>query len=151
MVAQQHVHDLAILVDGTKGGPPTTIDLEQGLVNVPLPSDRMAVPACSLDEARREGMHPVVDRARVDADAPLSQPLRHYRINAINRLRFVVRVPFVPMLRRRSSGTGVVAPSRPGKGFRGMLPPEKERQDGTRGAQLRITGLGHLLRPDSGT
>ena len=76
MVAQQHVHDLPVLINGTEGVSPAITDLEQGLVHPPLVSDRMAVPACGLDEPRREGMDPVVDGARIDAEAPLSQPLR---------------------------------------------------------------------------
>jgi hypothetical protein len=77
MLAQQHVDNLAVLIDGTERIPPVAADLEQRVVDPPLPSDRAAVSTCRLDEARREGVHPVVDRAWIDRDAPLSQPLRH--------------------------------------------------------------------------
>ena len=70
MLAQQHVHDLATLVDGTEGVAPAATDLEQGLVDPPLMSDRPAVPACGLDELRRAARDPIVDRARIDRDAP---------------------------------------------------------------------------------
>ena len=76
MLAQPHVHDLTILINGAEGVPPTAANLEQGLVCPPLPSERVPVPTCGLDEPWREGMNPIVDRARVDGDAPLSQPLR---------------------------------------------------------------------------
>lgn len=75
MLTQQHVYDLAVLIDGAEGVPPPTTDLEQGLVHSPFPTDWPAVPACSLDETWREGVHPVVDGAWVDADTPLSEPL----------------------------------------------------------------------------
>ena len=50
MVAQEHVHDLATLIDGTEGVPSAATDFVQGLVHPPLVSDRMAVPArgCNL-------------------------------------------------------------------------------------------------------
>ena len=56
MVAQQHVYDLPVLVDGTEGVPPATADLEQGLIDPPLPSDPVTVLASRVDEPWREGV-----------------------------------------------------------------------------------------------
>ena len=75
MLAQQHIDNLTGLVNSSEGVPPAAADLEQGLVHSPCPSDRMAMPAHGIDEPRRERLDPVIDRARVDRDAPLSQPL----------------------------------------------------------------------------
>jgi hypothetical protein len=75
VITQQHVHDPAVLVDGAEGVPPAATNLEEGLVDPPLPSDRVTVLACDIDEPRCERVDPVINRARVDRDAPLGQPL----------------------------------------------------------------------------
>ena len=75
VIAQVDVDDLAVLVDGAEDVPPAPADLEQRLVHPPPGARSGAVRAGGLDEAGREGLDPIVDRARVDRDAPLGQQL----------------------------------------------------------------------------
>ena len=75
VIAQVHVDDLPVLVEAAEHVPPAPRNLEQGLVHTPARPDQRAVPARRGDEAGGERLHPVVDRARVDDDVALGEPL----------------------------------------------------------------------------
>ena len=75
LLGQQHVDDLAVLVDGPVQVPPPAGDLDVGLVDEPPVSGGMPERASGVGEQRGEPLHPPVDADVVDLDAPLAQQL----------------------------------------------------------------------------
>ncbi len=79
-VAQLHIDNLPVLVDGTDEVVPTRADVDLGLVDPPAPPNHGAMRSGCRDKARCKHAHPVVDGARIDGDAAFGQPLRHFDI-----------------------------------------------------------------------
>jgi hypothetical protein len=71
----EHVDDLAELVDRPIHVPPPAGDLHIGLVHLPAVTDHVPARPSSLGQQRREPQHPPVDRDVVDLHTALSQQL----------------------------------------------------------------------------
>jgi hypothetical protein len=71
----EHVDDLAELIDRTVHIPPLPSDLHVGLVHEPAISYSVPAGAGGLRQQRREPLHPSVDRDVVDLDPAFSQQL----------------------------------------------------------------------------
>jgi hypothetical protein len=71
--ADQHINDLAVLVDRpVQVGPPAG-GLCVGLIDKPSVARRMPRGASGLDELTGEGLHPPIDRHVIDLDPALAQ------------------------------------------------------------------------------
>jgi transposase IS116/IS110/IS902 family protein len=71
----EHVDDLAELVDRAVDIAPPAGDLHIGLVHEPAVPDQVAAWPCGVGQQRREPLHPPVDGDVVDLDAALGQQL----------------------------------------------------------------------------
>jgi hypothetical protein len=71
----EHVDDLAELVDGLVGVAPPSGDLQVGLVDLPAITDAVAAGPGSLGQQGREALDPAVDGDVVDLDAAFGQQL----------------------------------------------------------------------------
>jgi hypothetical protein len=71
----EHVDDLAELIDRTVHIPPLPSDLHVGLVHEPAISYSVPAGAGGLCQQRREPLHPSVDGDVVDLDPAFSQQL----------------------------------------------------------------------------
>jgi hypothetical protein len=69
----EHVDDLAELVDRTVDVAPLPGDLDVGVVDLPTISHQVAAGSGNLGQQRREPHHPPVDRDVIDLDAPLGE------------------------------------------------------------------------------
>jgi hypothetical protein len=69
----QDVDDLTVPIDGAIQIDPAATDLDVGLVDEPAVAGCVPGGAGRVDELRREGLHPSVDRDVVDGDAPFSE------------------------------------------------------------------------------
>jgi hypothetical protein len=74
---EEHVDDLAELVDGPEQIAPGPSHLHVGLVDVPPITHHVPASAGGLGELRSEPMHPSVDAHMVDLDASLREELLH--------------------------------------------------------------------------
>jgi hypothetical protein len=72
---EEHIDDLAELVDRTIDLAPAARDLQAGLVDLPAVSDDMPTRSGSLGKQRGEPQHPLVDRDVVDLDAAFGEQL----------------------------------------------------------------------------
>jgi hypothetical protein len=70
---QQHVDDLAMLVDRPVQVRPQTGDLDVGLVNEPPVTHRVPSRSRRFDELDREPLHPPVDTHAIDRDTVLGE------------------------------------------------------------------------------
>ena len=70
-----HVDDLAELVDGSVDVSPLASDLYIRLVHLPAVTDPVAAGSSSLGQQRREALHPPVHRHVVDLDTALDEQL----------------------------------------------------------------------------
>ena len=59
---------------------PAAADARVGLVDTPVRAYRLPVPSRSLSEERKEALHPPIDRALVNEDAALGQPLADFGV-----------------------------------------------------------------------
>jgi len=71
----EHVDDLAGLVDRTVHVAPPPGDFHVGLVHHPAIPDQVSARAGSVGQQRREPLHPPVDADMVSLDAPLGEQL----------------------------------------------------------------------------
>jgi len=71
--ADEHVDDLAVLVDGAVHVPPDTVDLDVGLVSEPSVARRMTAEPGHVGQQRGETLHPPEDGEVVGLDAPLEE------------------------------------------------------------------------------
>ena len=71
----EHVDDLAELVDGSVDVAPPSGDLHVGFVDLPAIADAVAAGPGSLGQQGREALDPAVDRDVVDLDAAFGQQL----------------------------------------------------------------------------
>jgi hypothetical protein len=71
----EHVDDLAELVDGAVHVPPLAGDLDVGLVDPPAGTDHVPARRCGVNQQRREALHPAVDADVVDLDAAFGEQL----------------------------------------------------------------------------
>ena len=67
-------------VDGAIDVVPAATNASVGLVDAPIRTDRIAVLAGHFTEQRQEASDPAVDRALIDQDATLSQPLADFGV-----------------------------------------------------------------------
>jgi class 3 adenylate cyclase len=74
-LGQHDVDDLAELVHRPVEIPPHASDLHVGLVHEPAVAASMSARAGSVDQLRREPLHPAIQGDMVDIDAPLGQQL----------------------------------------------------------------------------
>jgi hypothetical protein len=72
----EHVHELAVLVNGPVHLPPVTVDIHMRLINEPAVTDGMPLRPVRIDLLRSEPLHPPkqsdvihLDTARID-EAP---------------------------------------------------------------------------------
>lgn len=79
-ITEVHVDDLPVLVERAIVVALALTDLQARLIDPPACANRGAMGTGRSDEPRGEGLHPVVDRAGVDLDAPLRKPLHHIGI-----------------------------------------------------------------------
>ena len=77
---EQHVDDLAMLVDGPVEVGPAAGDLDVGLVDKPPIPAGMPARTRGVDELHSEGLHPPVDGHVIDLDAALGEKLLHIAI-----------------------------------------------------------------------
>ena len=71
----EHVDDLAELVDRAEDVAPPAGDLHLGLVDLPAVTDGVPTRPSGLGQQRREPQHPPVDRHVVDLDPALGEEL----------------------------------------------------------------------------
>lgn len=69
----QHVDDLAVLIDGPVEVTPAAGDPDVGLVDKPPITARVPEGAGRVHKLRRQGLHPAIDRHMIDLDAALAQ------------------------------------------------------------------------------
>jgi hypothetical protein len=72
-LGQQHVNDLAVLVDRPVQTRPPASDLDVRLIGEPPVTGYVAARPGGLDELYRESLHPSVDGDVIDGDAALGQ------------------------------------------------------------------------------
>jgi hypothetical protein len=77
---EEHVDDLAELVDGPEQVAPRPSDLQVGLIHVPVTPDDVPAGPSGLGELRGESLDPPVDAHVVDIDSALCQELLHVPI-----------------------------------------------------------------------
>ncbi len=75
MSRDQHVDDLAVLVDRAIDVAPYACDLDVRLIGKPASPDGVAAWSRRVDEQRREALHPAEKRDVIDVDAPLGKEL----------------------------------------------------------------------------
>ena len=66
-----------MFIDRPIQGAPAATNLQVRFIDSPATPNRGTMHTCCVDEVRGEGPHPVIDRARIDGDTPLGQPLDH--------------------------------------------------------------------------
>jgi hypothetical protein len=72
---QQHVDDLAVLINRPIDVAPHAGDLHIGLIHEPPQPDRMPARSRGVDEQGREPLHPTKERDVIDVDATLGEEL----------------------------------------------------------------------------
>jgi hypothetical protein len=80
LLGQQHVDDLAVLVDRPIQVPPLAGDLDVGLIDEPAVPGGVPEWAGGVSEQRGEPLHPPVHGHVIDLDAALGQQLLHIPI-----------------------------------------------------------------------
>lgn len=71
----QHVDDLAVLVDGPVDVAPRPVDLHVRLVHEPTNADGVAPSPSSFGDQRHEALHPPVQGDVIELDPTLGQQL----------------------------------------------------------------------------
>jgi hypothetical protein len=77
VLAQQHIDDHAILVNGPIQVPLLPFAEQQDLVHEPAPTDRIPSPTDLSSQSRSERLDPVEDGAMRDVNAAFGQQLQH--------------------------------------------------------------------------
>jgi hypothetical protein len=77
MLAQEHIHHDAILVDGSIQVPLVALAKEEHLVDEPAPADRRSTAPDRSRQSGPEGLDPVEDSPMRDIDTTLGQELQH--------------------------------------------------------------------------
>ncbi len=73
MPANEHVHNLTVLVDGPLHVPPATVDLHIRLINEPAVTDGMPSRPGRIDQLRSEPTHPPKQREVIQLYAALGE------------------------------------------------------------------------------
>ncbi len=71
----EHVNDLAVLVDGPVDVAPDAVDLHICLINEPAVADGMPSRPGRVDQLRREALHPPEQRDVIHVDTALGEDL----------------------------------------------------------------------------